>query len=265
MRLAAGLDAPGIHVVSALEPNSAARKRRASYRQRFLRSVNLLLKPTGLAIFPLWRLDSFNRIPRFTFGQRSYECFCHRHNCGFPPSRMTERPVELAIADRWLEQVDGEGVIEIGAVTPYYWPRRISTVVDPYDPHPLVTHHVSLFNVDLSGRDVLTISTLEHIGVGDYGPAGTNETALNALEKILRESKRFLVTVPHGYNATVDATLFGKFRFPRDVSATYMVRSEYGNDWREASVEHAAIPYGGCEPDAHSANSLLIVERGGLL
>jgi len=28
MRLAEGLDAPGIHVVSASEPNSAARKRR---------------------------------------------------------------------------------------------------------------------------------------------------------------------------------------------------------------------------------------------
>ena len=178
---------------------------------------------------------------------------------------MTERPLELAIADRWLEQVDGEGVIETGAVTPYYWPRRVSTVVDPYDPHPLVTHSVSLFSVDLSGCDVLAISTLEHIGVGDYGPGAANETAVDAFEKICRESKRFLVTVPYGYNATVDATLFARFRFPRDVSATYMVRSERGNDWREASVEHAAIPYGRCEPDGHSANSLLIVERGGLL
>lgn len=178
---------------------------------------------------------------------------------------MTERAVELAIADPWLEQVESERVIETGAVTPYYWPRRVATVVDPYDPHPLVTHRLSLFDMDLSDRDVLAISTLEHIGVGDYGPVGPDETPVRAFEKIYRESRRFLVTVPYGYNPAVDATLFAWFPFPRDVSVTYMVRSEHGNDWHEASAEAAAIPYGLCQPPVHSANSLLILERGSLL
>jgi hypothetical protein len=178
---------------------------------------------------------------------------------------MTERAVELAIADLWLEQVESERVLETGAVTPYYWPRRVSTVVDPYDPHPLVTHRLSLFDMDLSDRDVLAISTLEHIGVGDYGPVGPDETPVRAFEKIHRESRRFLVTVPYGYNPAVDATLFARFPFPRDVSVTYMVRSEHGNDWRDASAEAAAIPYGLCQPSVHSANSLLILERGSLL
>jgi hypothetical protein len=258
-------DAPESEAVSPSETKDAMRKRAPSYRRRFLQSANLLLRPTGLAILPRWRLDSATRIPAFTFRQRKYECFCHRYNCGFPPSRMTERALELAIADRWLEQVESERVIETGAVTPYYWPRRVSTVVDPYDPHPLVTDRLTLFDMDLSNRDVLAISTLEHIDVGDYGPVGTGETAVNAFQKICRESKRFLVTVPFGYNAAVDATLFAPFPFPPDVSATYMVRSEHGNDWHEAPVESAAIPYGRCDPDVHSANSLLIVERGGLL
>jgi hypothetical protein len=253
--------AVGFDVAAASAPRDALRKASAALRRRLLRSANLLLKPVGLAILPRWQLDSLNGTPTFTFRLRQYECFCHRHNCGFPPARMTERAVELAVADRWLEQVDSEGVIETGAVTPYYWPHRVRTVVDPYDPHPLVTHRMSLFDMDLSGRDVLAISTLEHIGTGDYGPVRADETAVNAFEKICRESKRFLVSVPYGFNAAVDATLFAGYRFPADVAVTYMIRSERGNDWREASVLEAAIPYGRCDPEVHSANGLLIVER----
>jgi hypothetical protein len=235
--------------------------RSQTYRRRLLHSANLLLSPTGLAICPRWRLEFGSVVPAFTFRGRKYECFCHRYNCGFPPARMTERALELALADRWLEPVESDRVIETGAVTPYYWPRRVSTVVDPYDPHPLVTHRQSLFEVDLSDRDVLAISTLEHIGVGDYGPVGAAETPVSAFEKIFRESRRFLITVPYGFNAAVDATFFAGFPFPPDVNVTYMVRSEHGNDWHEAPATAAAIPYGRCHPDVHSANGLLILER----
>ena len=96
----------------------------------------------------------------------------------------------------------------------------MSTVVDPYDSHPQVTHRLSLFELDFSGRDVLAISTLEHISIGDYGPANAGETPVHALEKICRESRRFLITVPYGFNAAVDDTLFADYRFAGDVSAT---------------------------------------------
>ena len=82
-----------------------------------------------------------------------------------------------------VERIGHDRVVETGAVTPDDWPGRITTVVDPYDPHPLVTHRTSLFGTDLSGLDVLAISTLEHIGVGDYGPVGGEETAAHALER----------------------------------------------------------------------------------
>ena len=235
-------------------------------KRRFVRLVdgaNLLLRRTGLTLVPRWRTDSSP--PVFKFRCRPYECFCHRYNCGYPPSRMTERSVELALADAWLDQLDTTAITEIGAVTPYYWPRRISTVVDPYDSHPLVTHRASLFAFDFSGRDVLAISTLEHISMGDYGPATAGETPVHALEKICRESRRFLITVPYGYNAAVDDTLFADYRFPGDVTATFMVRSVRGNDWRQASAREAAVPYGRANRDEYGANGLLIIERGGLL
>jgi hypothetical protein len=237
----------------------------APYHGRLVQSANLLLRRAGMAIVPAGRLGSLQRLPRFTLRHHRYDCFCHRYNCGFPPLRMTERSLEMAIADRWLKRIGHDRVVETGAVTPYYWPGRIAMVVDPYDPHPLVTHRTSLFGTDLSGLDVLAISTLEHIGVGDYGPVGDEETAVHALEKICRESRRFLVSVPYGFNPAVDATLFSNYRFPADVTALCMVRSEQGNDWRESPVRAAAIPYGTCDRHRHSANSVLIVERGGLL
>ena len=230
---------------------------------RLVEGANRLLRPTGLTLVPRWRIDA--SAPAFTFRCQQYECFCHRYNCGYPPLRMTERSVELALADAWLDQLDTTYLTEIGAVTPYYWPRRVSSVIDPYDSHPLVTHGISLFACDFSGRDVLAISTLEHISMGDYGPATPGETPIHALEKICRESRRFLITVPYGYNAAVDNTLFGDFRFAEDVSATYMVRSVRGNDWHESSAREAAVPYGRANPDEYGANGLLIIERGGLL
>jgi hypothetical protein len=230
---------------------------------RLVDGANILLRPTGLTLVPRWRIESSP--PVFKFRRRQYEAFCHRYNCGYPPLRMTERSVELALADAWFDQLETAHVTEIGAVTPYYWPRRVCSVVDPYDTHPLVTHAVSLFAFDFSGRDVLAISTLEHISMGDYGPATPGETPVRALEKICRESRRFLITVPYGYNAAVDDTLFADYRFAADVSATYMVRSVRGNDWRQASAREAAVPYGRATPDEYGANGLLIVERGGLL
>jgi hypothetical protein len=95
--------------------------------------------------------------------------FYHRYNCGTAyDERTTERTVEMALADLWLTR-HHDNVIELGAVTPYYFPGRIPVVVDPTDRHPLVTISESLFTVDFKAKNVLCISTIEHIGTSDYG------------------------------------------------------------------------------------------------
>lgn len=131
------------------------------------------------AVVPWWESQ-----PTFEFAGKVFKLFVSNHNCGWPPARMTERAVELALADRWLETVDATRVIEIGAVTPYYWPRRVPHVVDPYDPHPYVTTRASLFDVDLSAGPVLSISTFEHIGIGDYGLPVDRSLVVNASQSV---------------------------------------------------------------------------------
>ena len=75
--------------------------------------------------------------------------FYHTYNCGYPPFQCTERIVELSITDYWLNNNDKE-TTEIGCVTPYYWPKRVPIIIDPYDSHPQNKFKSDLFDTDLS-------------------------------------------------------------------------------------------------------------------
>ena len=205
--------------------------------------------------------------PTFEFAGRVFKLFVSNHNCGWPPARMTERAVELALADRWLESVDAARVMEIGAVTPYYWPRRVPCVVDPFDPHPLVTTKASLFDVDLSAGPLLSISTLEHVGISDYGFPVDHSLVEKAFRKVFQESQSFLITVPVGYNETMDNLLFESDASRDDIVVRYLVRSALGNDWREETdPTRARLPYlRGVEKRRTWANCLVVVSRGDFL
>ena len=215
----------------------------------------------GAAVVPKWSIDWWRSIPEFTFNSVHYWAFCHSHNCGWPPSRMTERSVELALADRWLSNVSGP-VIEIGAVTPYYWPGRVGRVVDPADEHPLVTDRVSLFDIDTTGFNVLCLSTLEHIGSGEYAQPVDAKGPTKALAHLTKNCRDYLITTPFGYHPDVDASIFND---ARPASARFMVRSTGDNDWREcppADARVAPLDKSGMNRFAW-ANALAILSRGG--
>jgi hypothetical protein len=201
----------------------------------------------------------------FTFAGQGYALFVSTHNCGWPPARMTERCVELALADRWLDSVDRDRLLEIGAVTPYYWPHRVPNVVDPVDRHPLVTFPGSMFDIDLTARPVLSISTFEHIGRVDYGMEEDSGLVIKAFEKLFDQSPRFLVTVPRGFNATLDSYLLRFSPRADDIRVRHLVRSSSGNDWHQEEDQVAAsLPYGFEEVRAGRAwaNSVAIITRG---
>ena len=68
----------------------------------------------------------WRNIKKFTLNDKEYFLFTHNINCGWPPFRMTERSVELHVADEWIN--NHNDIIEVGAVTPYYWPGRIKDI-----------------------------------------------------------------------------------------------------------------------------------------
>ncbi len=196
----------------------------------------------------------------FIYKRKKVPFFQHTYNCGFLPYRLTERGLEIAITQIWLRNTDGK-VVEIGAVTPYYWKGAVDDVCDPADQHEAVNLKTSMFNLDLTGKNVLSVSTIEHIGLGEYGvPIQTRETAVLALDKILKESKTCLVTFPVGYNLELDNYVIRKefYDLYKNITLTFYVRNTVDNNFVEEKDFEVVrkTPYG-----PRTANAVVIIEK----
>ncbi len=240
----------------------------AGIKSAIAAALNRLARPLGVAVVPAWqwRELTVGGVQMFRLGGRDFPYFHHHYNCGTYAATGTERTVELALADAWLDRAPAGRVVEVGAVTPYYWPGRVGRVADPADPHPRVTDRVGVEELDLRGAAVLSLSTFEHIGSGDYGLAPDPPALRAAVEKLVREADSFLVTVPTGYTPHADATFLAAP--PAGVTAYYLVRHALPPYWREAATPDAARrPYGAAAPDGggFSAHAVVVWERGGLL
>jgi hypothetical protein len=193
-----------------------------------------------------------------TGSNNKYKYFYHSHNIGNLGLRYSERVVELSLSDRWL--ASNPDAIEIGAVTPYYWPGRVNVVVDPSDQHHLVTERQSLFDLDCSGKNVLMISTIEHIGLPEYNQR-EKLTAVDAFLKIAKEAENFLITFPVGWNALLDEFVFSG-NAATYCTVRFLVRNRY-ELWDAVEAPSARIQYG--DNRNPWANSLVIMERGNAL
>lgn len=186
----------------------------------------------------------------FSLNGKNYPLFEHQYNCGYTYERMTERSVELALAKEYINNCDGR-IIEIGAVTPYYmYDDKISAIIDPTDIHGRVTKK-SLFDCDLNGENVLSISTVEHIGTSDYGMHEA-KNVIDAIEKILGESTSCLITAPLGYNKILDEWVEEN----QKNSMVKLLKRNINNHWLEITGHYTAIEYTNLW-----ANGLVIIEK----
>lgn len=188
----------------------------------------------------------------FEYSGQNILLYEHPYNCGYTDGRMTERSVELALAKKWLDNCNGN-VVEVGAVTPYYfYCDKISDVIDPADQHSRVNYRNSMFDVNLKGKNVLSISTVEHIGLHEYGLT-EDMNVIDAIEKILKEAESCLITAPLGYNRTLDNWV----RINRDNPIIKIMRRGINNHWVEISTyDFEEIKYG-----PMWAFGLLVIEK----
>jgi hypothetical protein len=143
-------------------------------------------------------------------------------------TRQNERAVELAIAHAWLRDVSAGQGVEIGCVTPHYWPELEHTVVDLFEQHPRA-HNIDLFDVEPGWDWVLSISTVEHVGQ-DFGPKDESgaERAIKHLESLTSGPR--LIMFPLGYNRPLDAALRAG-EFDCDYTSVFM---RDGDQWAES-------------------------------
>lgn len=169
-----------------------------------------------------------------------------------PPAaalHIGERTLEVPMAWAFQRAIDcglaATRMLEVGAVLPYHVDRPGSTgpilhrVIDPYDPFAACDQR-DAETVDFTGRDVLSISTIEHMGLYEYGnPLFDPDKGWRVFEKIVGSAARYLVTFPLGYNLKLDARV-AQSACPRQL---YVQTSPF-NTWAPAVTEDWAIAYG---------------------
>mmetsp|Transcript_77619 Transcript_77619/g.209813 ORF Transcript_77619/g.209813 Transcript_77619/m.209813 type:complete len:386 (-) Transcript_77619:37-1194(-) len=171
--------------------------------------------------------------------------------------KVNERTVEIALGlwfmHRCLERLHqlGGGVvpIEIGNTLANYWPReeRLFGRVMPWQVFDLGDNGQDATHADFSGVEVLSISTIEHIGYDNEGARrtegfriGASDTGIEAwmrswdaapelLMRIVEQAERYLITWPVGFNPHLDATVA---RIPKlQAHARVVRRLDAANTW----------------------------------
>ncbi|ABK44144.1 glycosyl transferase, group 1 [Magnetococcus marinus MC-1] len=125
-----------------------------------------------------------------------------------PQGVSSERGVEIPLAMRWCLSV--ENFIEVGAVLPYFG-MTTHTVIDWADPFP-GCQRVDAETLDYRGKNVLSISTLEHVGLGDYGLQAESGKAVRLFERILHDANACFLSVPMGVNQELQHHLFKRHK-----------------------------------------------------
>jgi hypothetical protein len=117
--------------------------------------------------------------------------------------------VELPIAFWFLRNFQREitNVVEVGEVTPFYR-GAAHAVADPAAEKPR-TQKCDAADLDYRDKQLLSISTIEHIGTSDYGQTPDPDRLPAVLEKML-SSRTYLITFALGFNPQLEALIKGE-------------------------------------------------------
>jgi len=129
-------------------------------------------------------------------------------------SQDNERIVELKISMDYYEQLWGEGkknsIVEIGNVLGFYGYCE-HECIDKFASLPDISpagevKNIDALDFDFTNRDVISVSTIEHIGTTDYNnpTANEGEDAVKVLQKIEKESNSYFLTFGPNYNKPLD-------------------------------------------------------------
>jgi SAM-dependent methyltransferase len=168
---------------------------------------------------------------RFEFWGRRYAYRYHPYKFSW----VTERAVEVPIAQAVVDEYRGRRILEVGNVLTHYGPAD-HTIVDKYEPAAGV-RNLDVFELESLGRFdlVVAISTIEHVGRDEEPQDPTKSPeALCALRRSVAPGGRLLLTVPVGYHLGLDAAIRGgEFSFER----TGALRRVGQTRWRETEPD----------------------------
>lgn len=158
----------------------------------------------------------------------------------FNEAYANERSVEVALGRWFLKRFETPqivagsvtSVLEVGCVLPYYGADQ-HDIVDISDTHPR-NRKADALKEDMAGRNVLSISTIEHMNGHEFGNQ-SDEDGIVFLQKVVKESANYLVTWGIGYNPVLDAWVKAHPEVPR----TFLKRTNWKNEYEQVAESDA--------------------------
>jgi SAM-dependent methyltransferase len=225
---------------SGYTPQPLAARTRDAARQRGIRPVagDLVRWGSRLVTGAPWTLAG--RHGTFELAGERHAYLYHRYK----RSWLTERAVEVPVAQAEVDRSAGARILEIGHVLGHYRQDTTHVVVDKYERAPGVLNRDVLDLGGLGAFDlIVAVSTLEHVGYDESprDPAAATR-AVAALRERLAPGGRLLVTIPAGYNPAFDAAIAGGTIPTRSLTALRRVGG--ATRWREVEPDEAwGAPY----------------------
>jgi hypothetical protein len=112
--------------------------------------------------------------------------------------------------------------------------------------------------------DVISISTIEHIGLAEYGQVADPSLTIEALKKVVDEARTFLLTAPLGYNKILDNYIIANLERFWGTRTSFLARGQRDNLWSQVDRSMASRATYGPRDYSNSgawANAIVVLER----
>lgn len=169
----------------------------------------------------------------FIFNKKKYNYFSHPYNNTW----KHERAIEIPIAHSYLQKYKSLEVLEIGNVLSNYFNVKHS-IVDNYEISKGVTNvDVMNFKPKKKYQFIVSVSTLEHVGVDGIKEKGKAIKAVRHLEKLLAPNGTLLFTIPIGYNKDLTRAIkSGELKLTEEY---YFKKVTKDNKWAQVDKDNA--------------------------
>lgn len=141
----------------------------------------------------------------------------------FNEAWKNERSVEVSLGRWFLDKFNGN-VLEVGAVMPYYGHSE-HEIIDLADEHPK-SKKINALSFDYTGRNVLCISTIEHMMTKEYNN-GSDQDSINFLNMVISQADNYMITFGISYNPFLDDYLKRNTTVPRLILKRINWKNEY--------------------------------------
>lgn len=154
----------------------------------------------------------------------------------FNDAWQNERSLEVSLGRYFLSKFNN--VLEVGAVLPYYG-SDLHEIIDLADEHPK-SRKVNALGYPYAGRNVLSISTIEHMSSREYGNT-SDQDSIEFLKQVVAGASTYMITWGIGYNPQLDAYVKAHPEIPRII----MRRTNWKNEWsNHLDTNDFSFPFG---------------------